>query len=125
MSNAFSFLKARILLGSGTTGAITISLHLLSVETVLRRVAALLPVAVFLAVYLPRAGHGFILDDFWLLESRIATVSDVVALFTHNNGFYRRQSSLKTPMLLPPTRLSSEKAEGRFVRINAAVFMNC
>lgn len=59
-------------------------------ETVLRRVAALLPVAVFLAVYLPRVGHGFILDDYrWVLESRIATVSDVVALFTHNNGFYR------------------------------------
>ena len=40
-------------------------------ETVLRRVAALLPVAVFLAVYLPRVGHGFILDDYrWVLFYR-------------------------------------------------------
>jgi hypothetical protein len=61
----------------------------------LRTVAALLPVAVFLAVYIPRVGHGFILDDYrWISESRTATLSDILGLFAQNNGFYRPLVSL-------------------------------
>jgi hypothetical protein len=56
---------------------------------------ALLPVCVFLAVYIPRVGHGFILDDYrWVFESRIGGLSDALRLFTQNNGFYRPVVSL-------------------------------
>jgi hypothetical protein len=48
------------------------------------------PLAVFLAVYLPAAGHGFIKDDFlWVLQSRVRTVGDFLHLFLQDNGFYR------------------------------------
>ncbi|HWB18383.1 MAG TPA: hypothetical protein VG538_18405 [Vicinamibacterales bacterium] len=61
----------------------------------LRRAAALAPVIAFLAVYVPRVGHGFIADDYrWVLESRVSSVADALALFTHNNGFYRPVVSL-------------------------------
>jgi hypothetical protein len=56
----------------------------------LRWAAALAPVLAFLAVYVPRAGHGFIADDYrWVLESQVSTVDGALALFAHNNGFYR------------------------------------
>jgi hypothetical protein len=51
--------------------------------------------ALFLAVYLPQAGHGFIQDDFrWIVESRIQALSDVVRVFNANVGFYRPLVSL-------------------------------
>ncbi len=44
----------------------------------------------FLVVYLPDIGHGFVKDDFfWILSSRSEQLSDVIALFTSNVGFYR------------------------------------
>ena len=61
----------------------------------LRITAPLLPLVVFLGVYGPRVGHGFILDDFrWIYESRVATLGDLLALFGRNNGFYRPIVSL-------------------------------
>ncbi len=48
------------------------------------------PFIVFLAVYLPTAGHGFISDDFgWLMHNRIAHVSDLWRIVRNDNGFYR------------------------------------
>jgi hypothetical protein len=48
------------------------------------------PFAVFLAVYLPAAGHGFIKDDFlWVLQSRVRSLGDFFHLFRQDNGFYR------------------------------------
>ncbi len=61
----------------------------------LRIVASLLPVCVFLAVYVPRVGHGFILDDYgWIFDSRVTSLSDLRELFVKNNGFYRPLVSL-------------------------------
>jgi hypothetical protein len=46
--------------------------------------------AIFLAIYLPDLGNGFISDDFrWIVESRANTAGDVVRLFRSNIGFYR------------------------------------
>ena len=46
--------------------------------------------AVFLAIYLPAVGHGFISDDFrWIVESRADEPGDLVRLFGGNVGFYR------------------------------------
>jgi hypothetical protein len=57
--------------------------------------AWIMPVAVFLVVYAPAVGHGFISDDFgWILESRVATFADAVALFGKSHGFYRPIVSL-------------------------------
>jgi hypothetical protein len=56
---------------------------------------AFVPLLVFIAVYVPRVGHGFILDDYrWIFESRVSAPADLVALFTTNNGFYRPLVSL-------------------------------
>ncbi len=50
---------------------------------------------VFLAIYLPDAGHGFIKDDFrWVRENRLSSVGDVAAAFSRNVGFYRPLVSL-------------------------------
>jgi hypothetical protein len=47
-------------------------------------------VVVFLAVYGPRVGHGFVQDDFaWIASSRVARPSDVARIFRSDNGFYR------------------------------------
>ena len=52
--------------------------------------AIVIPLGVFLGVYLPRIGHGFLLDDFrWILESRIRSLADVSRLLHADNGFYR------------------------------------
>jgi hypothetical protein len=57
-------------------------------------VAALLW-AMFLGIYLPQAGHGFIQDDFrWILESKVNSIGGVVRLFSANVGFYRPVVSL-------------------------------
>lgn len=45
---------------------------------------------VFLAVYAPRAGQGFISDDFeWSLRNRIESFEDFRRILTQHNGFYR------------------------------------
>jgi hypothetical protein len=52
--------------------------------------AAFVWAVVFLAVYLPRVGHGFVQDDFaWIASSRIAHLSDVARIFASDHGFYR------------------------------------
>lgn len=52
--------------------------------------ARLVPFLVFLVVYLPAAGHGFIADDFgWILHSRARSLADIVALLQSDSGFYR------------------------------------
>ena len=46
--------------------------------------------ALFLVVYVPDAGHGFVQDDFrWIVESRAGDAGDLAALFGTNIGFYR------------------------------------
>jgi hypothetical protein len=48
------------------------------------------PFVVFLAVYLPAAGRGFISDDFvWILHNRVRAGSDIWRIVTTDNGFYR------------------------------------
>jgi hypothetical protein len=57
--------------------------------------AAAVLCAAFLVIYLPDIGHGFLKDDFvWILSSRAGDVSDLVALFKSNVGFYRPLVSL-------------------------------
>src|SRR5687767_13492322 len=57
--------------------------------------AAALLATLFLVIYLPDVGHGFIADDFgWIAESRLGSVSDAIGLFTANVGFYRPVVSL-------------------------------
>jgi hypothetical protein len=58
-------------------------------------VSALAVATLFLLIYLPDAGHGFIADDFrWIVEGRIATAADIGRVFTANVGFYRPLVSL-------------------------------
>ncbi len=58
--------------------------------TGLRRAASVAPFLLFLAIYLPAAGHGFMLDDYsWVLTSRVRSFADFVELFRTDNGFYR------------------------------------
>jgi hypothetical protein len=48
------------------------------------------PLVVFLTVYVPAAGHGFISDDFaWILHNRVRAASDLWRIATSDNGFYR------------------------------------
>jgi hypothetical protein len=59
-------------------------------DCLLRLVAYFVAFGLFLGIYLPRAGHGFIADDFaWALGNRSRSASDVAALLTRNNGFFR------------------------------------
>lgn len=54
------------------------------------RVGLVAPFAVFLGLYAPSVGHGFIADDFgWILHSRVADVHDLVGVFQQSRGFYR------------------------------------
>jgi hypothetical protein len=56
---------------------------------------ALIVTAIFLVIYLPGVGHGFISDDFrWIVESRASSVGDLFALFGKNVGFHRPVVSL-------------------------------
>jgi len=53
-------------------------------------VSALAVAALFLIIYLPDAGHGFISDDFrWIVEGRLEAAADLPRIFTSNVGFYR------------------------------------
>jgi len=53
-------------------------------------VAATLPFVVFIAVYAPAVGHGFVKDDFGWIASNIAgNLSDVGSIFLRTSGFYR------------------------------------
>ena len=53
-----------------------------------KAVAAL--AAVFLWIYLPDIGHGFLRDDYgWILGSRLDTIGGLPRLFLSNVGFYR------------------------------------
>jgi hypothetical protein len=53
------------------------------------RAAAALAI-LFLVIYLPDAGHGFVQDDFrWIVESRVGAPDDLVRLLATNIGFYR------------------------------------
>jgi hypothetical protein len=57
--------------------------------------AAALTAVVFLAIYLPDIGHGFISDDYrWIVESRVESVWDAIGLLGKNIGFYRPLVSL-------------------------------
>src|SRR4026209_2347942 len=61
----------------------------------LQKTAGIVPLLVFLAVYVPTAGHGFLSDDFrWILNSHIGSLSDVWRLFHITDGFYRPLVSL-------------------------------
>jgi hypothetical protein len=56
---------------------------------------AVIVTAIFLVIYLPGVGHGFISDDFrWIVESRASSVGDLFALFGKNVGFHRPVVSL-------------------------------
>jgi hypothetical protein len=59
------------------------------------RLAAGVLCSAFLVIYLPDIGHGFLKDDFvWILSSRSAHISELIALFSANVGFYRPLVSL-------------------------------
>jgi hypothetical protein len=61
----------------------------------LERLACIVPALVFLGVYLPLAGHGFLSDDFrWVLNSHIDSFADIPRLFRITDGFYRPLVSL-------------------------------
>jgi hypothetical protein len=56
----------------------------------LGRLASFTWLAVFLIVYLPAIGHGFIKDDFgWILNNRVERLSDLKAVVWGGNGFFR------------------------------------
>lgn len=56
----------------------------------LRTLACIVPFAVFAAIYLPTAGHGFISDDFeWIVHNRPQSAADFARLLIGQNGFYR------------------------------------
>lgn len=56
----------------------------------LQRVATRAWLAVFLAVYVPAAGHGFVKDDFnWILSNTVRSTADFGRAFAHADGFYR------------------------------------
>jgi hypothetical protein len=62
---------------------------------ILGSVASVVPTVVFLGVYLPVVGHGFLSDDFrWVLNSRLESLTDVARLFKLSDGFYRPIVSL-------------------------------
>lgn len=59
------------------------------------RLALVVLVAAFTAIYLPDLGHGFVRDDFgWIADSRLDSAVDLVRLFTHQVGFFRPLVSL-------------------------------
>lgn len=62
----------------------------MGVRKILAGLACSVPLLVFLAVYVPAAGHGFISDDFaWILHNRLRSASDIWRIATNDNGFYR------------------------------------
>jgi hypothetical protein len=64
--------------------------HSLDSQAGLAVVAAIAPVVAFLAIYAPAAGHGFVRDDYsWILQSRVASLSDLLRVLASDIGFYR------------------------------------
>jgi hypothetical protein len=64
--------------------------HSLDSRAGLAVIAAIVPVLTFLAIYAPAAGHGFVRDDYsWILQSRIASLSDLLRVLSSDVGFYR------------------------------------
>jgi len=62
----------------------------MTLVSLLQKIALTLPFAVFLAIYGTSVGHGFVADDFgWILDSRVASLHDLGALFFKSSGFYR------------------------------------
>lgn len=56
----------------------------------LARTTAVAPFILFVVVYLPAAGHGFIKDDYsWILNNRVRDWPGLLHLFHSDNGFYR------------------------------------
>lgn len=54
------------------------------------KAACLAPLVLFLGVYLPTAGHGFIQDDYsWILQNRVRSIGELLEVFRRDNGFYR------------------------------------
>ncbi len=52
--------------------------------------AAIAPLLLFLAVYLPAAGGGFVRDDYvWVLQSQVRGLGDLTRILTTDLGFYR------------------------------------
>ena len=50
--------------------------------------ATLATLALFLAVYLPLAGQGFVRDDYaWILQSRVTSPDDLVGLLSRDHRF--------------------------------------
>jgi hypothetical protein len=59
-------------------------------ERVLALASAVAPFALFVAVYAPAMGHGFVRDDYtWILRSRIGSFQDLLRLLSTDLGFYR------------------------------------
>jgi hypothetical protein len=59
-------------------------------QRLLVRAACVVPFLIFAVVYGTTAGHGFINDDFiWIHESRVGSVTDLVAFFHRESSFYR------------------------------------
>jgi len=57
--------------------------------------AAVTPLLVFVLVYGPAVGQGFVSDDFgWIKESQLHSTADVLRVFQSNHGFYRPLVSL-------------------------------
>jgi hypothetical protein len=57
---------------------------------VTQRLAGITWLAVFLAIYLPVVGQGFVKDDFgWINGSRVRSAADVARVLTRSDGFYR------------------------------------
>jgi hypothetical protein len=56
----------------------------------LQTAALALPFILFLGIYGPSVGHGFVADDFaWILDSRVASFREIPSLFQKSSGFYR------------------------------------
>lgn len=56
----------------------------------LQRLATVSWLVVFLAVYAPAVGHGFVSDDFgWVISNSIRSFADFKRVLLANNGFYR------------------------------------
>jgi hypothetical protein len=59
-------------------------------DTLVRLLGRLGPWLVFVAVYAPSAGHGFISDDFgWILHDRLENATGIARILFQDNGFYR------------------------------------
>lgn len=56
----------------------------------LAAVLALAPFILFLTIYVPAAGHGFVRDDYaWIVWSRVRTLDDLARILGSDIGFYR------------------------------------